>query len=172
MNLVNSRLLMLPLLMSLLAAAPSQADEPCLKQVFNHYCLGGPTPEGLEADENGRVTIEDAQGNIALQIADNRIIAVSRELQPANWLNFTDLKSKLVRLYRTAADVSDFPRYATSRSSKLNAIRAGRGYAAARWEQQGWAIQLDWRALDSMQLRYELHAPADATTPINTLEGL
>lgn len=172
MNLVNSRLLILPLLLSVLATAPSQADEPCLKQVFNHYCLGGPAPADLVADDNGRVIIEDAKGNIALQITDGRIATVSRELRPANWLNFTDLKGKLVRLYSTATDVSDFPRYATSRSSKLNAIRAGRGYAAARWEQQGWAIQLDWRSLDNMQLRYELHAPADVTTPINTLEGL
>ena len=172
MNLVNSRLLILPLLVSVLAAAPSQADEPCLKQVFNHYCLGGPAPTGLTADEKGQVTIDDAKGKIALQITDGRIITVSRELRPANWLNFTDLKGKLVRLYSTATDVSDFPRYATSRSSKLNAIRAGRGYAASRWEQKGWAIQLDWRSLDSMQLRYELHTPVDATSQINTLEGL
>lgn len=172
MNLVNSRLLILPLLLSVLAATPSQADEPCLKQVFNHYCLGGPAPADLVADENGRIFIEKAKGNIALQITDNRIVTVSRELRPANWLNFTDLKGKLVRLYSTAMDASDFPRYATSRSSKLNAIRAGRGYAAARWEQPGWAIQLDWRSLDSMQLRYELHTPVDAATPINTLEGL
>lgn len=172
MNLVNSRLLILPLLLTAFIALPSQADEACLKQVFNHYCLGGTLPQSLNADAEGLVTIEDKQGDISLEVRDDQIISVSRTLTPANWLSFTDLKGKLVRLYSTATDVSDFPRYATSRSSKLNAIRAERGFAAARWELDGWAIQLEWRTLDSMQLRYELNAPVDTATPINTLEGL
>ncbi|MGB0866213.1 MAG: hypothetical protein ACPGSC_06870 [Granulosicoccaceae bacterium] len=171
MNSIKSCLI-LALYLVLAPLSLHAADEPCLKRVFNQYCLGGAAPEGAPRDSESHLTA-DAQGNIALQIREGRIVAVSRQLQPANWISFTELKVKLVRLYSTAKDVSDFPLYATSRSSKLNAIRAERGYAAARWERLGWAIQLEWRSLDHLTLRYELTTPVGPqAAPIDTLEGL
>ncbi len=157
-----------PLVAALALSTPASADSACLKRVFNHYCLGGEAPAGA-ADS---VQIPDAQGTVSLALADGTIRAVSREIRPANWLNYTDLKVKLVRLYGTATDASDFPRYATSRSSKLNTIRAGRGYAATRWEQSGWVVILEWRNLDHLSLRYELLENTDNQSPVNALEGL
>lgn len=172
MNLVNSSLLAAGVVLAALFSPPTTAADTCIKQVFNHYCLGAEAPAELLDENNSTVEVDDSNGKVTLTIKDARIVAVSRDISPANWLSYTDLKVKLVRLYSTAEDISDFPRYATSRSSKLNAIRAGRGYAASRWEQDGWAVELGWRSLDNMQLRYELHTPSDANTPINALEGL
>jgi len=175
MNLSKSPYLAAALLLAALFSHPTTADEACVKQVFNHYCLGGAAPSEPPVDDDGTVKVNDNNGGVLLTIKDARIVAVSRDISPADWLSFTDLKVKLVRLYSTATDISDFPLYATSRSSKLNAIRAGRGYAAARWQQNGWAVELDWRSLDAMQLRYELLTDANTSndvTPINALEGL
>lgn len=169
MKSIKSRLPALALAATLCALAspsPARADASCLKQVFGLYCLGGAAPAGAPADGE-----HAADEHTQLLLRDGRIQAVSRQLQPADWLRFNELKVRLVRLYSTAEDVSDFPRYATSRSSKLNAIRAGRGYAAARWQQPGWAVQLEWRTLDHLLLRYERLAPTP-TSATDTLEGL
>lgn len=147
-------------------------DPSCVKKVFNTYCLGAPAAADISWNENGEHTIKDARGDITLTMRDQRIVAVSRRLSPANWLSFTDLKVKLVRLYSTATNTSEFPLYATSRSSKLNAIRAGQGFAGARWDQADWAVLLEWRSLDSMQLRYEISAESTDNASDDTLEGL
>lgn len=172
MNSLNSLFLAAVFALSVLYAPSSHATEPCLKQVFNRYCLGGAPPDGLLADKDNRIHIESPQGKVTLQLHGNRISSVSRELTPANWLRFTDIKVQLVRLYSTATDISDFPRYATSRSSKLNAIRSGRGFAAARWEPADWAVVLEWRTLGNMQLRYEHLVSTALPAPTDNLEGL
>jgi|GEM_PF-6442587 len=154
-------------------ATPTHADETCLKRVFGSFCLGGTPSTELKPDENGEATIESSSGDITVRISNEQITEVSRALTPADWLNFTDMKVKLVRLYRTAEDTSDFPRYATSRSSKLNAIRSGRGYAGAFWQREGWSISLEWRELDTMHLRYTLDGDkADINPDTTNLEGL
>lgn len=153
-------------------SSTSWADEPCVKRVFNHYCLGGEAPQTAQQDAD-TLLIEDARGDVELSLQDGIITAVSRAISPADWLRYTDLKVKLVRLYGTATDASSFPRSATSRSSRLNSIRAGRGYAATYWDQPGWRVALDWRELDQMQLRYELAADTPALSPTDdALEGL
>lgn len=172
MNVINFLILAGALLLALFLSPPSQADESCIKLVLNSYCLGGEPPAGTTADASGVVVVDNARGEVSLTVKDNRVVAIERTMTPANWLSFNALKVKLVRVYRTAEDKSNFPSYATSRSSKLNAIRAGRGHAAARWQLPGWNVQLLWKSLDEMKLRYEIDDHANSAESSNTPEGL
>ena len=148
--------------------------------VFNQYCLGGSTernlahlatvPEGLEtADGEKEFTFVDQGKTIILRSRNEITTVVTRHETPGSWINYTSWKVKLVRLYGRGKDLSSFPRYATSRSSRLNAINAGRGHAEFEWDQSHFAIKLIWDSPDFINLRYLL-----TTQPIesNNTEGL
>ncbi|GEM_PF-1734400 len=162
-----------------LLAAGTASAEDCVKRVFTRYCLGGPVAglldERAPSAERGddgltRYRLEDAGKTVVIGARDGRIVSVIRHERPGGYLNFTDWKVKLVRLYGRGEDLSSFPHYAASRSARLNAINAGRGFALASWPQDGWTVSLRWDNPDHVQLEYQLAAPVQA--PPAEEEGL
>ena len=167
------------LILACISASPLAADE-CVKTVFNTYCLGGdtianlahlssqasPTTEG----ETQQYVFEDDGKTHELLSHNGTTVAIVRRETPGGWINFTAWKTRLVRLYGRGEDLSNFPRYAASRSSRLNAINAGRGHAEFRWLETGYTIRLVWDNPDYVALRYELNDNPDQAA--DNFEGL
>ncbi|HBR97750.1 MAG TPA: hypothetical protein DD979_10285 [Gammaproteobacteria bacterium] len=155
--------------------------ETCAKVVFNRYCLGGDNADNLAhlptappvqtaADGEEEFTFEEGGKVIRLRARDGITVAVSREERPGGWINYTAWKVKIVRLYGRGTDLSSFPPYAGSRSSRLNAINAGRGHAEFEWPLEEFTIKLVWDHPDYIQLQYLLAPQLDAG--IDASEGL
>jgi len=162
LNSVRASLFLLPFLCACTAVQSAAAQE-CIKLIFNRYCLGGTiaslpdsaTEVALEDDASTRrFTDNDGDRHVEILSVHGRIVRVSRRHPPGDWLNFTQWKTKLVRLYGSGDDRSSFPAYAGSRSSKLNAINAGRGSALLFWQQRGWSVALRWDHRDYIALDY------------------
>lgn len=154
------------LILAWLSSQTVQADE-CVKQVFNRYCLGGDIntflatqaspPEAVSLDSGGsRYLLQNNGKTIILTTHENTITSVTRHETPGDWINYTAWKVKLVRLYGKGEDLSDFPRYASSRSSRLNALNAGKGHAEFTWDQHNHRIKLIWDSPDFIKLSYQL----------------
>ncbi len=165
------------LVLALMTLFPTQdiEAEQCVKKIFNRYCLGGPEsaiPDSADktSDAGGVATyrILDAKKRIELTTHDGRISSVTRHETPGSWMNFSDWKAKLLRLYGRGEDIGHFPAYATSRSSRLNAINAGKGYAHMRWQNTRWSVSVIWNHRDYVALHYELNA----TSQTSADEGL
>ncbi len=156
--------------------SPSTLAQACVKQVFNRYCLGA-TPGSLSISaeqisaQNGTVVyrVRDEKKHLELSTHNNQISAVARREAPGSWLNFTHWKAKLIRLYGQGETLGQFPDYATSRSSRLNAINAGKGFAHIRWQRGEWSVALIWDHRDYIILRYALNTLDDTD---NNSEGL
>lgn len=138
--------------------------ETCVKLVFSEFCLGGQiSPQSLE---NRLKLIQQkdeifhyfsaADKRIIVSTHQNKIVAVERQEVPGSWLNFTAWKVKLVRLYGRAKDQSSLPSYATSRSSRFNVIKAGKGVAQVSWPQKNWTVTLRWDDPAFIRLQYTL----------------
>ena len=158
------------------ASSATAAIDSCTKQIFNRYCLGGtqdtlPTSIDPVSSVRGAIIyrVQDEKKHLKLTLRNGRIDVVSRRESPGGWLNFTAWKAKLGRLYGRGEQIGQFPAYATSRSSRLNAINAGKGYAHWRWQQLGWSVSLIWDHRDYITLRYKL---SDGTVGGATDEGL
>lgn len=146
---------------------PTVRAEQCVKQIFNRYCLGGPasTVPGAankisESDGVAVYRLNNGNKRIELATRNGRISAVTRYETPGSWLNYTDWKAKLLRLYGLGEELGHFPAYASSRSSRLNAINAGKGYAHTRWQRGRWSVSVIWNHRDYVALHYELNAHA------------
>ncbi len=170
-SIVRASVLLVLVLMTSFSIRGVQAEQ-CVKKIFNRYCLGGlesTMPNGVDklSDSDGIATYLVTNGNkrIELTIRDGRISAVTRHETPGSWLNFTDWKAKLLRLYGRGEDIGHFPAYASSRSSRLNAINAGKGYAHTRWQQSQWSVSVIWNHRDYIKLRYELNAASADDAP-------
>ena len=147
--------------------------EDCIKQVFNVYCLGGGSdalPDHLEAQDEVidglrlyKGTLSGKSIEVAVAIDSGRVVSVKRFDPPGSWLHFNERKSRLVRRYGRHEDLSTLPAYATSRSSRMNAINAGRGYAKLLWSQPGWTLALVWDHRDYVTFEYAL---ASDQTPL------
>lgn len=162
-----------------LAAPGTTSAGDCVKRVFSRYCLGGPLAtlpdeqaQRGESDADGltRYRYTDDGKPVEVGAREGRIVSVIRRERPGSYLNFTDWKVKLVRLYGRAEDLSSFPHYAASRSARLNAINAGRGFALVSWPQDGWTVSLRWNNPEHVQLEYRLEVRVDA--PSTEEEGL
>ncbi len=147
-------------------STPATAQETCLKYVFNRYCLGGTLPAadiatmqltriGQDADATWYRSA-DVNAIIDISVKNNKINAVIRRDLPAGWLNYIDWRQRLTRLYNNGEDLSQFPEYASSRSSKFNAIYTQKGFAHTLWQQEGWYISLLWQDPDHIELHYIL----------------
>ncbi len=168
-----------PIILACIGSQTAYADD-CVKQVFNRYCLGGSIDTYLEAEntpqtialENGdtQYLLQDNKKTIVLTTHENNITTITRRETPGDWINFTAWKVKIVRLYGKGEDLSDFPRYASSRSSRLNALNAGRGHAEFAWDQQDHVIKLIWDTPDFVKLSYQL-SDSETGEPENS-EGL
>lgn len=174
---------LLPLAALILACLPYQSllAEDCVKQVFNRYCLGGDIRENLEIvapdlladltkEAEQSLSLVSAGKTIELGIENGITVNVTRLEEPGDWINYTAWKVKLVRLYGRGTELSNFPAYAGSRSSRLNAINAGRGHVEFAWEQPGYTVKLTWDHPDHIKLQYLLTS-APQSGPENT-EGL
>ncbi len=159
---------------------PAYAND-CIKQVFNRYCLGAdikeslagiiPDPKTLLLDNNKTLNRFEDSGKVIEITADNNItVKVVRQETPGGWINYTAWKVKLIRLYGRGRDLSSFPAYASSRSSRLNAINAGRGSAKNKWDQEGYSIILIWDNPQFLELQYVLKQDKINTT--QNSEGL
>lgn len=167
------------LILACLTASPLRASD-CVKTVFNTYCLGGETaanlahlptpPEPVIDSETETFVFEDEGKTHELVSRDGLTTIIVRRETPGGWINFTAWKTRLVRLYGRGEDLSSFPRYAASRSSRLNAINAGRGHAEFRWVETGYTIRLVWDNADYIALRYELNDNPDQQ--LDNTEGL
>ncbi|MEM7293926.1 MAG: hypothetical protein AAF420_11105 [Pseudomonadota bacterium] len=142
--------------------AAAEASE-CVKQIFNRFCLGGPiaklNADASELSSDGIETVyqlTDRGKYVEIAERSAHIHTVMRRETPGGWLNFTEWKTKLQRVYGRGEDLGHFPAYASSRSSRLNAINAGKGYAHFRWQQSGWSVSLVWNHRDYIELRYAL----------------
>ncbi|MEM9601266.1 MAG: hypothetical protein AAGA11_00265 [Pseudomonadota bacterium] len=156
MNLPRT-VLLLTAAMALTGPVWGDGETACRKQVFGDYCLGGDT-SALRLDPVPEVdnTFTDSAGpgHTRLEVVDDTLVAVERRVEPGGWREFDRWLKRLERVYRSGEDNSTFPRYAASRSSKLNAIRSGRGSARVDWPQGGWTLSLIWREPDAIHLRY------------------
>ncbi len=142
-------------------------ESDCLKLIADTFCLGGNatdiTVSGEVIDNSDdpqlQVTayqLDDRRLRVASK--DGRVVTISRLESPGSWINFTNWKKRIIRIYGQGEDTTTLPAYATSRSSRRNAINSKKGRAAMRWPQSGWQLELIWDNTDHLELRYSLAA--------------
>ncbi|MEM7377800.1 MAG: hypothetical protein AAF460_09880 [Pseudomonadota bacterium] len=161
MNLPRT-VLLLAAAVALVSPVRGDSESACRKQVFGDYCLGGDTSAlRLNPVPEAANTYTDTAGeaHTQLEVVEDTLVAVERRVQPGGWREYDRWLKRLERVYRSGQDNSTFPRYAASRSSKLNAIRSGRGSARVDWLQDGWTLSLIWREPDAIHLRYAVSDP-------------
>lgn len=155
------------LVLGTLLAGPSHivAQESCLKQVFDRYCLGGdvdlllrqgPQPE-YKRTEGDRLAYIFQQGpeRVYVLAFRGRIYKVLRSYRGATQLRYEDLYASLRGKYGPGEDRSSFPRYAKSASRKLGSIRRGDGRAVHYWKAaEDWYIELSWTREMGLALSY------------------
>ncbi|WP_295541582.1 hypothetical protein [uncultured Thiohalocapsa sp.] len=154
------------LLALLLAAAPAAANapQPCLKLVFNRYCLGGSVnvvaqqqPPALRQDQGERVALVYYEGHDRVYVLAWRgaVYKVLRDHRIASRLHYEDLYQILRRKYGEGEDRSSFPEDASTPGRKQIAIRRGEGRAVHVWETDaGWHVELSWTRETGLALAY------------------
>ena len=155
------------LLFLLLLPTPGvQAEEQCLKVVFNQYCLGGDIrqlqrqkPQFIHQQREGeRFALIYGEGRERIYILSyqNRIYKIVRKYQPATRLNYLDLKELLTSKYGVPDDSSQYPERAKGLASRIGAIRRGEGQALLTWRPPGqeWYLQLGWNREMGLNLAY------------------
>jgi hypothetical protein len=137
---------------------------PCLKLVFNKYCLGGDV--NALAQQQPPVLREDHGERVALIYSDSRdrdyvlawrgsVYKVLREHRIASQLQYEDLYRLLREKYGEGQDQSSFPAYARTPGRKQISIRRGEGRAVHVWETGlGWRIELSWTRETGLALAY------------------
>lgn len=150
----------------LLSAGAAAAAEPCLKQIFNHYCLGGdvqvqiaqPPPPLFQQPDGDRLAVVYQEGRERTYVMAfrGRIYKVVREFYPATQTKFDDLYTQLRSKYGEGEDRSRFPSYARTPASRLGAIRRGDGRAVHRWDAMGngFYVELAWNRELGLTLSY------------------
>jgi hypothetical protein len=158
--------LFLLLSMLLLPLPGIQAEEQCLKVVFNQYCLGGDIrqlqrqkPFYIHQQREGeRFALVYGEGREKVYVLSyqNRIYKVVRQYQPATRLNYLDLKDLLTSKYGMPKDLSQYPERAKGLAAKIGAIRRGEGRALLTWKppEQEWYLELGWNREMGLNLAY------------------
>jgi hypothetical protein len=152
---------------SLLAAVvvqPAMAQQPCLKLVFNRYCLGGDVnvmaqqlPPALRQDQGDRVALIYYEGRERIYVLAwrGRIYKVLRAYRIASQLHYEELYQLLREKYGDGEDRSSFPSSARTPGRKQIAIRRGEGEAAHVWQTaEGWHMELSWTREIGLALAY------------------
>ncbi len=137
---------------------------PCLKLVFNRYCLGGDInalaqqqPPAMRQDQGERVALVYYEGRDRVYVLAWRGAAykVLREHRIASQLRYEDLYLLLRDKYGAGEDRSSFPPDARTPGRKQIAIRRGEGRAVHVWEAgAGWHIELSWTRETGLALAY------------------
>jgi hypothetical protein len=140
------------------------AQPPCLKLVFNRYCLGGDAsllaqqlPPALRQDQGERLALVYYEGRDRVYVLAWRgaIYKVLREYRIASQLQYEDLYQILRRKYGDGEDRSSFPEYARTPGRKQIAIRRGEGRAVHLWQTDaGWHVELSWTRETGLALAY------------------
>jgi hypothetical protein len=155
------------LLMLVVWWAPGQvsAEDPCLKQVFGRYCLGGDvtpltqtTPAPLARQTEGKslalVFPEDVD-QLYVMAFDGRIYKVVRSYRVETQLRFDEIYNLLRQKYGPGEDRSRFPEQATTSGRRLASIRRGEGRALHVWHPADtWHIELGWTRELGLSLTY------------------
>jgi len=164
------------LLAPLLAIAPvgAQAEQSCLKVVFDGYCLGGDMeaqmsnePRFVQEERKGdRLAVVYTAGRESTYVLSyrGRIYKVLRRFDPPTLLRFTDLKTILSGKYGDPRDRSRYPAYARNRAARIGAIRRGEGDAELVWTPSGqpWSATLSWTRELGVALDYRVKALDEA----------
>lgn len=149
------------------ASAPAMAQDACLKQVFNRYCLGGDVAPLLQQQpavtqqDGERLALIFYQGpdRVYVLAFRGRIYKVLRQYRTTTQLRFDELYGLLREKYGLGEDNSRFPGYATTPGRKQSAIRRGEGLAKHRWEPSpDWLIELSWTRELGLALAYVARA--------------
>ncbi len=145
-------------------AAAANAPQPCLKLVFNRYCLGGDVnalaqqqPPALRQDQGERVALIYYEGRDRVYVLAWRgaIYKVLRDHRIASKLHYEDLYQILRRKYGEGEDRSSFPADAVTPGRKQIAIRRGEGRAVHVWDGgAGWHVELSWTRETGLALAY------------------
>jgi hypothetical protein len=159
------------------------AGEPCLKLVFNEYCLGGDI-EQLIRQRQGYVHEEREGDRRALIYADDRdliyvmafqgrIYKIVRKYGSETLLTFEDLLRLLNDKYGPSSDESRYPAYVRSQASKIGAIRRGDGRERHSWRPTGqsWFVRLTWTRELGLALEYVADKVASEQSRVQA-EGL
>ncbi len=152
------------LLLALLLPAVAGARTPCLKLVFNRYCLGGDVdvlaqqvPPDLRHDQVDRVALIYYEGRERDYVLAWRglVYKVLRDHRIASQLHYEDLYRLLRDKYGDGEDRSSFPAYAHTPGRKQISIRRGEGRAVHLWRTDaGWHIELSWTRETGLALAY------------------
>lgn len=144
---------------------PVLAQETCLKQVFERYCLGsdvslllrkGPQPQYKHAEgERLAYIFREGPERIYVLAFRSRIYKVLRRYRGATQLRYEDLYALLRSKYGLGEDRSKFPPYATTASRRLGSIRRGEGRAVHYWQPaEDWHVELSWTREMGLSLAY------------------
>jgi hypothetical protein len=147
-----------------LAPAAAAAQQPCLKLVFNRYCLGGDVnvlaqqqPPALRQDQGDRVALIYYEGRDRDYVLAWRgmIYKVLRDHRIDSQLHYEDLYQVLRQKYGEGEDQSTFPDYALTPGRKQISIRRGEGRAVHVWQTgAGWHLELSWTRETGLALAY------------------
>lgn len=152
------------LLTWLWTGAAAAQQQPCLKLVFNKYCLGGDVnalaqqqPPALRQDQGERVALiyYESRDRDYVLAWRGAVYKVLREHRIASQLQYEDLYRLLREKYGEGEDRSSFPAYAHTPGRKQISIRRGEGRAVHVWETGlGWHIELSWTRETGLALAY------------------
>lgn len=147
-----------------LSGAALAQQSPCLKLVFNRYCLGGDVnalaqqqPPAMRQDQGERLALVYYEGRERVYVLAWRgvVYKVLREHRIASQLRYEDLYLLLRDKYGAGEDRSSFPPDARTPGRKQIAIRRGEGRAVHVWEPgAGWRIELSWTRETGLALAY------------------
>jgi hypothetical protein len=149
---------------AMLPGAALAQQQPCLKLVFNRYCLGGDVnalaqqqPPAMRQDQGERVALVYYEGRERVYVLAWRglVYKVLREHRIASQLRYEDLYLLLRDKYGAGEDRSSFPSDARTPGRKQIAIRRGEGRAVHVWEPSaGWHIELSWTRETGLALAF------------------
>lgn len=149
----------------LLLARTALAEDPCLKTVFDRYCLGGdvspllqtvpaPTVYRNVADSLA-LAFPDGDNQLYVLAFAKRIYKVVRAYGVSTQLRFDDTYRLLREKYGPGEDQSQFPEYAETPAARLASIRRGDGRAVHQWQPStAWSIELAWTREMGISLSY------------------
>ncbi len=159
------RLSVLLLLFGLSGLQGAEAENGCLKQAFGEYCLGGSLQQLLQRKPNGipqmsgdrsAVVYLQGRGRTYVMAYRDRIYKVLQTFEPANQVTLKDLNERLSEKYGPSEDLSLYPGYARTQSSKIAAIRRGEGELKYSWRsaELSWRVELGWTRKLGISLAY------------------
>jgi len=131
------------------------AAQPCLKMVFNQFCLGGSQQTlssvtmpkaSVKSSNPDQIGYDDGGKFVGVVIKKGRVAIVGRTEAPATRLHYLELKAKLTDIYGPPdkdfsyipASGADDPEY------QAVLIHLGKAKLVKAWVEDAWSIRLVW----------------------------